>query len=86
MSEGQKKDTREKDKRGRLKEMMFDFQAAKDGKVFISWMGKVVKILKGQEAQRFLKRLETLSDYDKQLAMAKVTGNFKRGNEKLYKR
>lgn len=68
----------EEDKRGRLKDIVFTYFANKDGKVFIYWHGKQVKILKGQDAQRFLDRMTALDHIARQLVMAKLTGNFKR--------
>jgi hypothetical protein len=70
------------DGRNRLAEEIFSYQVSKDQKVFLFWNGKQVKILKGQEAQKFLKRIAGLAPYQTQLVMAKVTGNFKRGNER----
>jgi hypothetical protein len=50
--------------------------------VFIDYEGKQVKILKGKEADKFIKRVKMAgSEKEKQLVMAKITGNFKRGNE-----
>lgn len=70
------------DKRGRLEEEVFSFRAAKDGRVMLYWYEKHVKTLSGKEAQRFLQRIDGLEGKDAQLVMAKVTGNFKRGNER----
>jgi hypothetical protein len=39
-------------------------------------------ILKGKEAQRFIDKIGCLNDQEAQLVMAKITGNFKRGNER----
>jgi len=50
--------------------------------VFISWRGSQVMILKGDDAQAFLKRVSTLDAAAQQMVMAKLTGNFKRGNER----
>jgi hypothetical protein len=66
----------------RLAEEIFSYRVSKDQKVFLFWNGKQVKILKGQEAQKFLKRIIGLDPYQRQLVMAKATGNFKRGNER----
>ncbi|WP_278913673.1 hypothetical protein [Deinococcus wulumuqiensis] len=41
-----------------------------------------VSTLTGQEAQKFLARIAGLGDHDAQLLMARLTGNFKRGNER----
>jgi hypothetical protein len=70
------------DGRNRLAEEIFSYRVSKDQKVFLFWNGKQVKILKGQEAQKFLKRIVELDSHQSQLVMAKVTGNFKRGNER----
>ncbi|MED1914705.1 hypothetical protein P4V64_05250 [Bacillus thuringiensis] len=71
------------DKRNRLDENPFHYRIAKDQTVFIDYQGKLVKTLKGKEAERFLDKLHTVED-DKtvQLHIAKITGNFKRGNER----
>lgn len=71
------------DKRGKLDEEVFGYRTGKDGKVFISWEGKQVMILKGKEASRFLGKIQGLEHKKAQLVMAKLTGNFKRGNERL---
>lgn len=72
------------DKRGVLKEAIFDCQMTKDGKVLLFWNGKQVKMLAGKEADKFSARMADLEpeSLDAQLIMAKVTGNFKRGNER----
>ena len=70
------------DRRNRLAEEIFSYRVSKDQKVFLFWNGKQVKILKGQEAQKFLKRITGLDSHQSQLVMAKITGNFKRGNER----
>lgn len=74
------------DKRNILDEEVFSYRAAKDGKVLIAWHGKQVTILKGKQAEKFLASIAMAADdKQKQLVMAKVTGNFKRGNEKASK-
>jgi hypothetical protein len=61
----------------------FTWQATKDGRVRISWRGRVVKTLAGSRAARFLREVESAPHEDEaQLLMARVTGNFKRGNER----
>ena len=72
----------EVDKRGRLEEQVFDYEATKDGRVFIYWQRKHVTTLKGDKARKFLAQVEGTDEHDAQLVMAKVTGNFKRGNER----
>ena len=41
--------------------------------------------LKDKEAQKFLGKVEGLDPKQAQLVMAKITGNFKHGNERLAK-
>ncbi len=72
----------EVDKRNILDDEVFTYQTGKDGKVFIFWYRKQVKILKGKEAQKFLAKIAVLDHKEAQLVMAKATGNFKRGNER----
>jgi hypothetical protein len=60
----------------------FTFITHKDGTVRVAYRGKVVTILAGKEAARFIARLEGADPEQLQLAMAKATGNFKRGNER----
>ncbi len=70
------------DKRGVLQDDIFAYQVMKDGRVFVTWHGKHVKTLAGKDAAKFLARIDGLTGVDAQLVMAKVTGNFKRGNER----
>ncbi|GAC1626897.1 MAG: hypothetical protein NVS4B11_23860 [Ktedonobacteraceae bacterium] len=70
------------DKRHKLGEEVFSYRATKDGKVFLFWHGKPIKILKGQVAQEFLEDVAEADPKDAQIAMAKITGNFKHGNER----
>jgi len=74
------------DKRGILDEEIFTYKTNKDGKVFISYEGKQVTILSGKKAEDFIRKIQNAEGKDAQLIMAKVTGNFKRGNEKLFKK
>lgn len=70
------------DKHGYLETEPFDYWISKEGKVFISWEGKQVKILAGKEASRFATKVGSLDTKAVQLWLAKLTGNFKRGNER----
>jgi len=74
------------DKRGVLDEEVFSYRVTKDGKVFVSYHGKVVTTLSGKRADSFVADISGLDGKDAQLVMAKVTGNFKRGNERLMKK
>ncbi|WP_313560049.1 hypothetical protein [Ruminiclostridium cellobioparum] len=73
------------DKRNKLKEEIFSYRVSKDNKVFISWHGKQIMILKGKEGEKFLSKVSKADRMEAQLIMAKITGNFKRGNEKTGK-
>ncbi len=70
------------DKRDRFAEDVFSYRATKDGKIFLYWRGKQIKILKGSAAQDFLADIADVDRREEQLIMAKVTGNFKHGNER----
>ena len=70
------------DKRNKFEEEIFSYKKGKDDKVFIYWYNQQVMILKNKMAQKFIKQIEGLDDENKQLVMAKITGNFKRGNER----
>lgn len=62
--------------------MSFTWASTKDGRVRISWRGKVVTTLTGGPAARFLEQVEYADGEAEQLLMARATGNFKRGNER----
>jgi hypothetical protein len=70
------------DQRDIFDEDVFSYSERKDGTVVISWHGKPVMTLKATQAQKFLRRVEGGDRREAQLAMAKITGNFKRGNER----
>ena len=72
----------QEDRRDRFDEIVFEYDALKDGRVLIYWQGKHVMTLKGDRARKFLAQVDGLDDRAAQLVMAKVTGNFKRGNER----
>ncbi|MGB1288935.1 MAG: hypothetical protein ACPG7F_20545 [Aggregatilineales bacterium] len=74
------------DKRGILEDGIFDYQITKVGKVLLYWHGKHVKTLTGKPAEKFIKKIEQVTDHEAQLMMAKATGNFKRGNERPHKK
>jgi len=70
------------DKRNILDDEIFTYKVTKDKKVFISWHGKQVTTLSGKKSEEFIRKIENADFLEKQLIMAKVTGNFKHGNEK----
>ncbi len=75
------------DKRNKLSEEPFAYQIMENGKVAISYKGKQIKIVKNKEAERLLTKIKAVEDdmTEVQLLLAKITGNFKHGNEKLGK-
>ena len=73
------------DRREKLQERPFSFRETKDGKVFIAWHGKSVVTLQGKAAEKFLAAVSSADADQVQLLMARITGNFKRGNEKKKK-
>jgi hypothetical protein len=72
----------ERTHRGGLEGQTFTLREGKDGRIHILWRGRRVATLKGAQAMSFRKRIDGLDEPRRQLAMAKITGNFKRGNEK----
>lgn len=71
------------DKRNRLEEKPFSYKITKNGSIFLEFNGRVVKVLKGKEAKKFLESMQAVKDEkEEQLILAKITGNFKRGNER----
>ena len=60
----------------------FSSRVTSDGRVFVHWRGKLVKTLKGSEASSLVRKLESADPQTAQLILAKITGNFKRGNER----
>lgn len=75
----------EKPENNPLEDSPFDYRKYKNGNVSISWKNKEVMILKGENAEKFLSRVETANEFDAQMTMAKITGNFKHGNERVGK-
>jgi len=73
------------DKRGILEDEVFSYRVSKDEKVFISYEGRHVTTLNGKKAKSFISNIKDTEGKEAQLIMAKATGNFKRGNEKIAK-
>ncbi len=71
----------EVDKRGKLEAQPFDFQITKDERVLIYWDNRIIMTLKGEAAKKLISKLDGADETTIQLALAKVTGHFKHGNE-----
>jgi hypothetical protein len=59
----------------------FTFQERADGSVLILHHGRVATTLRGERAQQFLAEV----DDDPQQVMARWTGNYRHGNERMAK-
>lgn len=60
----------------------FEYSARSDGSVVITHHGRTATVLRGARAEEFLEDAAS----DPQGAMARWTGNYKRGNERAAKR
>lgn len=65
-----------------LADAPFSFTETQSGRVIIYARGKQAKVLKGQQAIRFVEKLERCDPKQAQVAMAAATGQFKFGNER----
>lgn len=65
---------------------VFSYRASKDGTVFVEFHGRTVTVLRGRAAERFLTRVSRMDAAGVQGEMARVTGNFKHGNERTARR
>ena len=61
----------------------FSFRAKKGGDVSILRNGKVVTVLRDASARNFLAEIREAPLPEQQQLMARATGNYKRGNERL---
>jgi hypothetical protein len=60
----------------------FDFRVRKSGVVHIMRDRVVVTTLRGDQARRFVAQVEHLDTARAQQLMARVTGNYRHGNER----
>jgi len=70
------------DKRDRLKEKPFSYKITKANKTFIYFENKRIKILSEKETEKFILKIKGKDDFQIQMVLAKITGNFKHGNER----
>jgi len=61
----------------------FEWSRRKNGDVVICHHGRVAATLRGRRADQFV---EDVGDVDGQALMARLTGNYKRGNERQAQR
>jgi hypothetical protein len=63
----------------------FSYPITKNGRLFVYWHGKRGKreiVLKGARAEKLIRELPAMPSEQQQLALARATSNFKRGNER----
>ena len=60
----------------------FTYKITKSDKVFIFRNNKQIMTIKGQNALKFKNMVLTSSESQIQLYLAKITGNYKHGNER----
>jgi hypothetical protein len=60
----------------------FSYKMGRDGEVAILRQARVVTHLRGRAAQAFLASVAGATEEVRQQVMARVTGNYKRGNER----
>ena len=61
----------------------FTFRTRKSGEVQVLHRGQLASTLRGADAQEFLSEVSSCTPPEAQQLMARITGNFKRGNERL---
>ena len=61
----------------------FSYRATKGGEVAIHRAGQAVTRLRGVAAREFLAEVDGADQAAQQQAMARATGNYKRGNERV---
>jgi hypothetical protein len=61
----------------------FSYRARRNGELEILHHGRLASTLRGNNADDFLAEVEAADEEDAQQLMARITGNYKRGNERL---
>ena len=69
------------DKRDKLREKPFSYKITKANKTLIYYENRMIKTLNEKETKRLIKKIDGLGQFEVQLALAKITGNFKRVNK-----
>jgi hypothetical protein len=69
-----------------FEDLGFSWREAHGGVVEITFHGKLVTTLKGERAAEFLAEVDGVSLDELQQLLARVTGQFKRGNERTAKK
>lgn len=67
-------------------DLKFTYHVSKNGDVLIEHHGKLATTMRGSKAATFLAKLDRGTFRQQQQLMARVTGNYKHGNERLAKK
>ena len=67
----------------RESDLGFAYRAHKDGRVTVQHKGKLAATLRGDRAAKFLRLARNRSFAGQQQLMARWTGNYKHGNERI---
>lgn len=65
-----------------MDDLGFTYQITKNNLVIIHHHGKVAATLRNKKSAKFIEAENQLSFAEKQQLMARLTGNYKRGNER----
>lgn len=68
-----------------LEDSPFSYRKYKNGGVSVFFKDREVTVLNGKSAEKFISRVENADEMESQMIMAKITGNFKHGNERVGK-
>lgn len=60
----------------------FTFRVRKNGDIEILHRGRIASTLRGNDADDFMQQVQDEQDAEAQQLMARITGNYKRGNER----
>ena len=66
-----------------LEDRPFSYRVTKDRRVLISWGSSAVTTVAGSAAARLIAALDGADEERAQHLLARATGNFKRGNERM---
>lgn len=70
------------DKRNRLREKPFSYRITKGNRTLIYFENRMIKTLNEKETKKLSSKIDELEEFEIQLLLAKLTRNFKRGNER----
>jgi succinylglutamate desuccinylase len=67
-------------------DLKFTHHVSKNGAVLIEHHGKLATTMRGSKATIFLAKMDKATFQQQQQLMARMTGNYKRGNERVSKK